>query len=291
MLRSMTRPLDHDVCGVMMRPGASHRGERGRQRLLPERVEDGATELAAAQRTEQGCLVDEAAAGHVDEPGTRLHLGQAAGIHELVGGGRERQGQDHEVSGRQQLRKLVMREDLVEALGDGLSDVEAPGITPCGDDPSPERDSQACHGPTDGAEPDDADRDLAQLARRQRLPGALALQLHELRQPPHDGQDHHHRVLGDGLAEDAAGVGDDEVASGRLGRQEALDPGGRGVHPGQSRAAGQEAIEARGRHRPAQQHLDIVERAVGEAFERDAHQSRAGGRRADAGQVLLAIAG
>ena len=129
-----------------------------------------------------------------------------------------------------------------------------------------------------------------QLAGRQRLPGALALQLEELGQPPHDGQDHHQRVLGDGLAEDAAGVGDGEVAAGGLGRQQALDAGRRRVHPGEPGAAGQEAIEAGRGHGTAQQDLDVVERAVREALERDAHESGAGGGGTDARQVLLAIA-
>ena len=94
-------------------------------------------------------------------------------------------------------------------LGEVLAQV---GLLAGADDAGAERQGQAGHVAADGAEADDADGDLAHLACRQRLPGALALQLDELRQPAHHRQDHHHRVLGDGLAEDATGVGDGQAA-------------------------------------------------------------------------------
>ncbi len=109
--------------------------------------------------------------------------------------------------------------------------VVAIGITPRGDDAGAERDGQAGHGATDGAEADDADGDLAQLARRQRLPGPLSLQLQQLWQPTHDGEDHHQGVLGDGFAEDTACVGDEQAALRGLRREDTLHSGRRRMDP------------------------------------------------------------
>ena len=85
MLRSRTRPLDHDVCGVMMSPGASQSGEPGGSGSSQSVSRTAPPSEPLAQGPEQGALVDEAAASHVDEPGARLHLGQAPRVHELVG--------------------------------------------------------------------------------------------------------------------------------------------------------------------------------------------------------------
>ena len=80
------------------------------------------------------------------------------------------------------------------------------------------------------------------------------------------------------------------LAARGLGRQESLDAGGRRMDPGKPGAASQEPVEAGRGHRTAEQDLDIVERAVREALERDAHEPGAGGGGSDPRQVLLAIA-
>ncbi len=174
--------------------------------------------------------------------------------------------------------------------GMGSPTIAAVRVAPGGDDRAPKAMASRATARPMEPRPTMPTVTCRQLASRQRLPGALALQLQELGQPAHDGQDHHQRVLGDGLAEDAAGVGDGQAAAGGLRRQQALHAGRGGVHPGQPGAAGQEAVEAGRRHGAAQQHLDVVERAVGEALQRDAHESGSGGSGTDAGQVLLAIA-
>ncbi len=103
-----------------MRPKAASWG----QRFFPERIQNGAAQRSASQSPKQGGLVHEPAACHVDEPGTSLHLAQAASVHELVSRAREWHCQDDEIRGGQQLRQLVMGEDLVESLGDGLAAIE-----------------------------------------------------------------------------------------------------------------------------------------------------------------------
>ena len=50
MLRSSTRPLDHDVCGVTMMFGERVERRVGRQRLFAERVEDRAAKRPVASR-------------------------------------------------------------------------------------------------------------------------------------------------------------------------------------------------------------------------------------------------
>ena len=75
-----------------------------------------------------------------------------------------------------------------------------------------------------------------------------------------------------------------------LRRQDALDAGRRGVDPAQVRAARQQAVEDRRRQRSAQQDLDVVERRVGEALERDGDEARARCRLPDAGEVGRAVA-
>src|SRR4051794_11970511 len=53
---------------------------RGRQRLVAERIEDGAAEMTVIERAEQGALVDEPAARDVDEPGAGLDHRECVGI-------------------------------------------------------------------------------------------------------------------------------------------------------------------------------------------------------------------
>ena len=107
----------------------------------------------------------------------------------------------------------------------------------------------------------------------ERLPRPLALELEELGQPAADRQDHHQDVLGDRAREDAAGVRDDDAALPRRRRQGPLDAGRRRVDPGQLRRAGEQPIERLRRQPAAEQHLDVVDRPVGEALDATASRS------------------
>ena len=133
---------------------------------------------------------------------------------------------------------------------------------------------------------------MSRISRRgQRLPGPLALQLQQLGQPTDDGQHHHQHVLGDGLGEDAARVGDDQAPTGGRGRR-ALAPrpqsrsgpsAGAGSAPGAGRrsppAAARGASPRRRRAAPsASPSREMVTRRA------------PGGRGADALQVRLAVA-
>ena len=63
MLRSSTRPLDHDVCGVTIRLGSVVERRVGRQRLVAERVQHRAAQGPSSQGPHEGALVDEAGRG------------------------------------------------------------------------------------------------------------------------------------------------------------------------------------------------------------------------------------
>ena len=140
------------------------------------------------------------------------------------------------------------------------------------DDPAAEGGREGADRPPDRAEADDAHGHVAQLGALERLPGPLALELEELGQAPADGQDHHHHVLGDRPAEDAPGVGHDQPAVPAGRGQDPLDAGRGGVDPGESRGVGEEPVEGLGREEAPQEDLDVVERPVGEALDRDRHE-------------------
>ena len=173
----------------------------GAERLLAEDVEHRAADPARLERPPQGELVDEPAAGDVDEPGVLAHLGQLLRADEPRGVVGQRRGDDDDVAGPQHLAKVLEAEQL-DALG------AAVGMAARRQDAAPERQEQAGDLRADAPVADDPDRELGELPAAQRLPGPLALELEELRKPSGDGQRHHHDVLGDRLAEDAAGVRD-----------------------------------------------------------------------------------
>ena len=131
---------------------------------------------------------------------------------------------------------------------------------------------------------------MSRISALQRLPRPLALELEQLRQPPADRQDHHQDVLGDGAAEDAAGIRDHDTAAGGAGVRTRSTPAvaewtqGR---CGRGSAAGRRRLPAEA----PQEHLDFVERPVGQALERDRHEARAGRGRPDAREVARAVAG
>ena len=206
--RSMTRSDAHEVCGVMMTFGVRYSGESGAERLLAEDVEHRAADPARLQRAAQRQLVDEAAAGDVDEPRVLAHLRQLLRTDEPGGLVGQRRGDDDDVAGAQHVAQLVEPEQLDA----GSLARTALGMSACREDAAAERREEARDLLADAAIADDADGQLAQLAAAERLPRPLALELEELRQPSRDGQRHHHDVLGDRAAEDAAGVRDHQAA-------------------------------------------------------------------------------
>ena len=72
--------------------------------------------------------------------------------------------------------------------------------------------------------------------------------------------------------------------------QDPLDPGRGGMDPGQARRPGQQPVERLGRQESTQEHLDVVERTVGQALDRDRHQAGARGGRPDPLEVPPPIA-
>jgi hypothetical protein len=128
-----------------------------------------------------------------------------------------------------------------------------------GQDPAAERAQEPCQLLADAAVADDPDRQLGQLPPAKRLPGALALELQELREAARDGQRHHDHVLRDRAAEDAARVRHQQAALADGGRRDAIDASRRGVDPAQARRARHDVIEDRCRHRAEQEHLGLVE--------------------------------
>ena len=162
---------------------------------------------AVAQRAEQRPLVDEPAAGDVDEP--RAGLDHAPSVSSLIissvsgvsGAARTMKSDSASSSGSVSgpadpvEHHLAERPLVVARRARRL----VPGVGPPADrdDPAAERGRERADGPPDRPEPDDADGHVAQLRALERLPGPLALELEELRQPAADGQDHHQHVLGD----------------------------------------------------------------------------------------------
>ena len=134
--------------------------------------------------------------------------GEGGVVEEVLGLGRQGQGEDDEVGVGQQLGQRVGWQDARSRLVDARQRLpivakagpEALPRPPTrGDHPAAEARGQRRHRPADRAEADDPDRDVAHLARLERLPGPLALELEQLGQVPRDGQDHDHHVLGDRL--------------------------------------------------------------------------------------------
>ena len=129
MLRSRTRAArprrvgrDDDVRQVV-------EGRCRRQRLVAEGVEHGAADAPLAQRAEQRPFVDEPAAGDVDEPGAGLHRRERRVVDHALGLGRERRGEDDEVRLGEQLAAAppgrrrapaAARREVVAVVGAGV---------------------------------------------------------------------------------------------------------------------------------------------------------------------------
>ena len=151
--------------GQVEQPG--RRAVRG-GRLAREDVEPGAGDLAGGQRGVERVLVDEAAAGDVDDVARRLHLRELLRADHPGGLGRLRHVDRDEVA---LLEQLVEREQVhAELLGARARDVgvvrddaHVEGLQTRGDERA------------DAAEADDADGLLEQLGAGVRAPLPLAL--------------------------------------------------------------------------------------------------------------------
>src|SRR5699024_4182139 len=73
-----------------------------------EHVQAGSGDGALLQRCDQGLLVDDAAAGDVDQRGRVLHQAQFAGADQMAGLGGGRDGQDHVVAALEHLVQLEL---------------------------------------------------------------------------------------------------------------------------------------------------------------------------------------
>ena len=67
------------TCGVATTSGRCSRGWSGGGRLAGEDIEGGAGEVAMLEGGEQGVLVDQGAAGGIDQEGAGLHLREGRG--------------------------------------------------------------------------------------------------------------------------------------------------------------------------------------------------------------------
>ena len=175
---------------------------------LDEDVEGRAGDLARAQRREQRVLVEQLAAGGVDDPHAgphRLERGGADGAARLRG---QRQVQGEEVGGRVHvLRRLdPLGAELAEALGRDVRVV--------GDDAHPEPERAARDLLPDPAEAEDAERLAGELdaAVRAALPAALLQRGVRLRDVARERDEEADRVLRGGDDRRLRRVRDDDPA-------------------------------------------------------------------------------
>ena len=178
-------------------------------RLGLEDIERGAGNVAGAQLVDQRLLVDQAAAGAVDNPGAWLHELERRTIDEVLGFSAERHVHGQKIHARQQIFEINQLE--TEIGGDLLRHVRV------GDnDFHLHRLSAARHLATDATEADDADRLVLELDAevRRAVPLATANGRRGRRYVPGAAKQERHRMLGSG----------DRVAPGQVHHQH---PGGR----------------------------------------------------------------
>ena len=129
----------------------------GRQRLLLEDVEPGAGDLAGLERRDEVVEPRGHAAADIDEEGAALHPLKARAVHEALGLGRMRHGEDDEIGPRQQRVERVRPVQLRDArrrLAAALVDA---------DDPHAEGGGEPRRLGADAADADDERRGLGQM--------------------------------------------------------------------------------------------------------------------------------
>src|SRR6185437_14921879 len=159
--------VERDVADVR----GEHRARRGakrvvgRQRLHVEHVEAGAGDPAGAQRLDQRGLVDDRAAGGVDQVAVRTDQVQLAGAEQAPGAvGQLEVDGDHVRAGQQ-----VVQGDRLHAELAGVAGVE---VRAPGEHPHPERPAVAGDDAAEPAEPEHAERPAGQLRADRGLPAA-----------------------------------------------------------------------------------------------------------------------
>ncbi len=188
----------------------------------------------ASMRRHQRRLVDQAAAGGVDQDGAGLHQPEPAGVHQMAGLGRQWRVQRDEIGLAQQLVEIdqtVAEPGHGVGLGDrvGDQDLHVEAKTALGD------------GAADAAEPDHAHRGLVQPAVQQWPPAAAAHAPVVLRDPV--GRSRHQRqgMVGDRVVVGPEGHGDGNPVPSSRGHVDVLvahaqsgddlEVGRRGEHP------------------------------------------------------------
>src|SRR5882724_9769472 len=182
----------------------------GGRRLLLEHVERGARDLARLDRARQRQLVDQAPAGTVDDPGTRLHPLELRLAHEVPRVSGQRRVDRDEVGARQQLVEL----DAVDAqpLGGLAREVRVEG-----DDLHTESERAARHLGADPTQADDAEDLAEKLHALQPVllpPPGLQADVGG-RQATGQRQQQTERVLGDRRGISTRGVHHDHATLGR----------------------------------------------------------------------------
>ena len=197
-------------------------------------------------------------------------------VDEVLGVGRERRREDDEVGLGEQLGRALgprtrssitaPNERLVAGAVGGA--VARLGSAARRDHPAAERGRERADRPPDRPEPDDARPSRRAARRLQRLPGPLALELEQLRQPPAAA-----RII----IITYSAIGREKTPRAFVITSAALADAGVSTRSTPAVAewtqrrrgrAGEDPVERVGRQAAAEHHLDVVERAVGEALER-----------------------
>ena len=184
-------------------------------RLLGEHVEPGRGDPALLQRGVERVLVDDPAAGGVDEDQVGAHLVQLRVADQAEGLGCPGQVHRHEVG----LGEQGVEVDQADAHLRGPAGLDV-GVV--GDDVHAERREPVRHEDADPAEPDDADGLLVQLDAGVLRPLPLALPQRGVRRADVAGGGEHQRDGELGGGDDVGGRGVDDHHAG-LGRRADVD--------------------------------------------------------------------
>src|SRR5207247_10994301 len=92
------------------------------ERLDCEHIERRAPNAAVLERFDKRGIVDQLAAGDVDQEPAVFHRGDFGTADQALRFGRERRGDDNAVAGREQVEETVGRPDLLDALWTRLID-------------------------------------------------------------------------------------------------------------------------------------------------------------------------
>ena len=216
----------------------------GRQRLDLEDIGGDVGERAVGERARHRALVDDAAAGDVDERGPGLQRREGGGAEDAARLLGQRQRDDDVVGARERLLEAGRPHDLTgdldlltEALARSLSAAAHAG------DPDAERLRGRGDGAAQPAEADDHHLRAVELHGHEALPAlgrrrplAPSLVREEIRHVIGEGQDHRHHVARDGPRRDAADRGHRDRAVGPERRAgDVIRTRGVELHPAQRR--------------------------------------------------------